>query len=62
MTENPFYSFAIKLISIVALLTVILWLSANDFDETEIRVISWFGGFLTVGGSLPPIAKKLLGK
>ena len=40
----------IRIISILAVTAIILAFNANDFDETEYRVLGWLGGFLGVGG------------
>ncbi len=40
----------VRLVSIFAVTWVILAFNANDFDETEYRVLGWLGGFLGLGG------------
>lgn len=46
---NPYVTAAIKSSSALMMLTLILWLSANQFDESELRVIGSFGAFLGAG-------------
>lgn len=59
--DHPFWAWSTKIVSVVAMLTVILYFSANNFDETEMKVITWFGGFLTFG-TLPGFVKKVLNR
>jgi hypothetical protein len=40
----------VKIVSILAVLTLILMFNANNFDESEMKVLTWFGGFLGLGG------------
>lgn len=40
----------VRIVSIFAVTWVILAFNANDFDETEYRVLGWLGGFLGLGG------------
>jgi hypothetical protein len=47
----------LRLVSIFAVTAVILAFNANEFDETEFKVLGWLGGFLGIGG----IAEAVLG-
>ena len=55
---NPYVSAGIKFASALMLLTLILYLSASDFDETEVRVIASFGAFLGAGTLGEAFSKK----
>lgn len=55
---NPYAKAGIKVSSAILMLTLILYLSANDFDESEIKVIGAFGSFLTAVGVGEAIANK----
>jgi hypothetical protein len=46
---NPYAAAGIKLLSALLMLTLILYLSASNFDESEIKVIGAFGAFLGAG-------------
>lgn len=55
---SPYAKAGIKVSSALLMLTLILYLSANDFDESEIKVIGAFGSFLTAVGLGEAIANK----
>jgi hypothetical protein len=46
----------------VAVLTVILYFSANRFDNTELETITWFGMIYAVIQGGHEIAKRTIGK
>lgn len=48
----------VRLVSIFAVTWVILAFNANDFDETEYKVLGWLGGFLGLGGIAEVFASK----
>lgn len=48
----------LKVSSALLMLTLILYLSANNFDESEIKVIGAFGSFLAAVGIGEAFAKK----
>lgn len=48
----------VRLVSIFAVTWVILAFNANDFDETEYKVLGWLGGFLGIGGIAEVFASK----
>ena len=48
----------VRLVSIFAVTWVILAFNANDFDETEYKVLGWLGGILGLGGIAEVFASK----
>ncbi len=60
-TQNPFWAWSLQVIGYVLLLTLILYLSANNFDNTELEVIGWFAGSVVLGKA-PNLVKKVLSK
>lgn len=55
---NDYVKAGIKVSSAIFMLTLILYLSANDFDESELKVIGSFGAFLAAGGFGEALAGK----
>lgn len=57
-SEHPIWPI-IRLIVIMSALTLVLWLNAANFDETELKVIGWM--FLAILGreTFTPILTKV---
>ena len=55
---NPYAQAAIKFSSALLMLTLIVYLSASNLDESELKVIGSFGAFLGAGALGEAFSKK----